>query len=547
MAWAQTSGATAGTYLAARAAEAARDLPASADLYAEALGQDPADPRLLESALVANLGLGRLDEARALAVRVVEAGLPSPLAHLTLATHEAQSGDWRAVLADQEAGRQVGPLADGLGRAWAWMGEGDTEAALSAFDELATVSGLEPFALTHKALALALSGDLAGADAVLSLPDSEGMRQTRRSVLAHAEVLGALDRRDEALRLLEVSFGAQADAPILALRDRLRSEGPFAFTLVASPAEGLAEGYFGIAAALASEDPTHALLYVRAALALNPGEAEAALLAGRLLADLGQPDLAREAYAAVPPEDPAFAAAELGRAEVLRGAGEGQAALEVLTHLSQDRPDLPDVQAALGDLLRSLDRPEEAEAAYDRAIELSPGGAGGLWYLHFTRALARQIQDDWPAAEADLRQALELRPDQPQVLNHLGYTLVDRGEKLSEALRLIEQAVELRPDSGAIVDSLGWAYFRLGRFPEAVGQLEKAASLAATDPVVNDHLGDAYWSVGREREARFQWTRALNLEPLPEEAERIRDKLAEGLDLPVAEETAALPPESTGG
>jgi Flp pilus assembly protein TadD len=98
------------------------------------------------------------------------------------------------------------------------------------------------------------------------------------------------------------------------------------------------------------------------------------------------------------------------------------------------------------------------------------------------------------------------------------------------------------------VDSLGWAYFRLGRFAEAVTQLEAAASLAATDPVVNDHLGDAYWSVGREREARFQWSRALSFDPLPEEAKRIRDKLAEGLDhLPDVEETAALPPESTGG
>jgi Flp pilus assembly protein TadD len=194
-----------------------------------------------------------------------------------------------------------------------------------------------------------------------------------------------------------------------------------------------------------------------------------------------------------------------------------------------------------------MDRAEEAEAAYDRAIALSSADGSLLWYLHFTRALSREAQGDWPGTEEDLRRSLDLRPDQPQVLNHLGYSLVERGEKLPEALGMLERAVALRPDSGAIVDSLGWAFFKLGRHGEAVAQLELAATLLPTDPVINDHLGDAYWTVGREREARFQWSRALSLEPAPEEAETIRRKLDEGLGAAATPAASAALDGTSGG
>src|SRR5690606_22346998 len=121
------------------------------------------------------------------------------------------------------------------------------------------------------------------------------------------------------------------------------------------------------------------------------------------------------------------------------------------------------------------------------------------------------------------------------LLNYYGYSLVDRGEKLAEALEMIERAVALDPRNGAYIDSLGWAYYRLGRFEDAVITLERAATLESADPVVNDHLGDAYWRVGRLREARFQWLRALSFDPEEADAQAIRHKLDFGL----AEETGA--------
>ncbi|TNC74201.1 tetratricopeptide repeat protein [Rubellimicrobium roseum] len=541
--------APAGTYLAARAARATADLPRAADLFAEALEADPADPWLLGNALSANLGLGRIEQAQALAARIVEAGLQSPYAHLVLDLGHARDGDWRGLLSELEAGRGVAPLVDGLTRGWAWAGLNDSAAAASAFDELGATPAFRSFALYHKALALAVGGNLAGAQTALA---SDGLQRTPRVVLAQAQVLAALGRPEEAMNLIDAAFGADLDAPLADLRARLAANEPVAFTLVATPAEGLAETYFSLAAVLAPEDSEAGLLYARAALALDPSHAEAAILAARLLEDLGQPALAREAYGLVPASDPLTLGAEIGRAGVLQSEDLDEAALEVLSRLAQDHPDSPEAQTALADHLRRMESFAEAEAAYGRAIALLPEGAGRLWYLHFMRALAHEGQADWPATESDLRAALRLNPDQPQVLNHLGYSLVDRGEKLDEAMEMIARAVDLRPDSGAIVDSLGWAYFRLGRYAEAVEQLELASTLLSTDPVINDHLGDAYWKVGRTREARFQWTRALSFEPAEADEARIRLKLAQGLDAVLAaeaddRETTALADEASGG
>jgi len=262
-------------------------------------------------------------------------------------------------------------------------------------------------------------------------------------------------------------------------------------------------------------------------------------MTARLLEELGQHDLANIVFASVSRDDPSFAAAELGRAEVLRAAGRQDAAIEVLEALTRSHPDMPDVYATKGDTLRQAERYNEAIAAYTRALELYEEGQGARWFVHYTRGISYHRIDDWPDAEADFRAALALRPDHPQVLNYLGYSLVERGEKLDEALGMIETAAVAQPDNGAIVDSLGWVYFQLGRYDEAVFHLERAASLEPVDAVINDHLGDAFWAVGREIEAQFQWHRALSFDPEAEEALRIRDKLQRGLDLVLVDEGLA--------
>jgi Flp pilus assembly protein TadD len=174
-------------------------------------------------------------------------------------------------------------------------------------------------------------------------------------------------------------------------------------------------------------------------------------------------------------------------------------------------------------MYRERDRYGDAEPIYSDLI----AGDAQNWRLFFARGAAREHLGRWPEAEADLRHALDLQPEQPDVMNYLGYSWVDRGEHLQEAMQMIRRAVELRPDSGAIVDSLGWAYFRMGDYDQAIEHLERAVALMPADATLNDHLGDAYWRAGRRIEARFQWQRALSYEPADRAA--IEAKLANGL------------------
>ena len=210
-----------------------------------------------------------------------------------------------------------------------------------------------------------------------------------------------------------------------------------------------------------------------------------------------------------------------------------------MQQLAKARPKVAVVWSTLGDILRRQERFSEAAAAYDRAIADLPTEQPGQWVVYYTRGICHEREKDWAAAEADFRKALELSPNQPQVLNYMGYSFLEMNTNLDEALSMIERAVAAKPEDGYIVDSLGWALYRMGRYEEAVARMEKAVELMPVDSIVNDHLGDVYWAVGRQREAEFQWKRALSFEPESEEdATRIRRKLEVGLDAVLAEEGA---------
>jgi tetratricopeptide (TPR) repeat protein len=184
---------------------------------------------------------------------------------------------------------------------------------------------------------------------------------------------------------------------------------------------------------------------------------------------------------------------------------------------------------ALGNILRARKQYADAVAVYNRAIDMISKPDRRHWVYYYARGTSYERLKNWPPAEADLKKALELYPDQPLVLNYLGYSWIDQGIQLDEGMRLIERAVAVKPDDGYIVDSLGWAHYKRGNYAEAVRYLERAVELRPDDPVLNDHLGDALWKVGREREAKFQWDQSLSLKPEPEDALKTRRKLEEGL------------------
>ncbi|WP_295509790.1 tetratricopeptide repeat protein [uncultured Sulfitobacter sp.] len=534
-----------GAYLAGRHAAARSDFAEAADYYAQALARDSMNSELLESTILAYLSLGDIAKAAPLAKVLAAKNQSSQVAYLVSTADLTQKGDFDGLLAQKGDEAGIGPWVDGLVKAWSYVGKGDMTQAITEFDKLSQEAGMQGFVMYHKALALASVGDFEGAEDIFASNKAGAAGQTRRGVIARAEILGQLDRKDQALALLKASFGDSTDPELEALVLALTNDEPIKFTQIADAKAGIAEVFFTFAAVLRSESAGdyYVLLYSRIARYLNPNHIDALLLTADLLEGLAQYDLAITELANVPANDPAYHAAELGRAAALRRSGRPEQAIEVLQQLTRSHGELPSVHSALGDALRAEDKFKAAIESYDRAIELTAETNPQRWVLFYARGISEERGGDLDEAEADFRAALAINPDQPQVLNYLGYSLVEQGRNLDEALNMIERAVAASPGSGYIVDSLGWVLYRLGRYEEAVSQMERAVELVAVDPVVNDHLGDVYWAVGRKREAEFQWRRALSFvdpEDADSEAEpdRMRRKLEVGLDVVLEEEGA---------
>lgn len=535
----------AGAYLAGRHAAVSSDYAEAARYYTEALAHDPTNAELMESGTLSLLSLGDVDRALPLARALEEKNHRSQVARLVLTADMAKKGEYEALLERGDDATGIGPWVDGLVKAWAHMGVGDVTSAMTAFDTLSEEPGMQGLVMYHKALALASVGDYESAAEIFGegLVGSAG--QTRRGVMAHAEILAQLERQQEALTLIRTSFGTGTDPELDMLIAALEAGDPVPFTHVPDPLAGMAEVFFTFAAVLKNENTGdyYVLLYSRVARYLRPDHMDALLLTAELLENLGQYQLAIDEFAAVPADSPTYHAAELGRAGALRRSGKEDQAIEVLTQLARSHGDLAVVHSTLGDLLRGREDWAGAIAAYDRAIERVPEDNRMRWVLYYSRGIAYERSGDMAASEVDFRAALAVNPEQPQVLNYLGYSLVEQQRNLDEALDMIERAVAASPDSGYIVDSLGWVLYRLGRYEEAVDQMERAVELLAVDPVINDHLGDVYWAVGRKREAEFQWRRAISFvdpEDTDGEAdpERMRRKLEVGLDAVLDEEGA---------
>lgn len=532
-----------GAYLAATVANSRSDYAEAVKWYTIALQDDPANQAMLEGAILAEIGIGDMPEAARLSKDLIAAGGKSQIAAVALIADSAKKADFESILTQGKTNGSVGGIIDDLVKAWAKIGLGRMSEANEIFDKMAKTQGLEAFGLYHKALALASAGDFEGAETILSGNTSGTISLTRRGVVARIEILSQLERNKDAITLIDANFAPGGDQDIDDLRRRLSAGEPLPFTVARNATDGIAEVFFSMAQAVNGDaNANFTLLHSRAAAYLRPDNTEAVLLTASLLEELQQFALAEATFATVPPTNGAFYIAEIGRADALRQSGQDDASLQALQSLARSHGQILSVQSALGEALRRAAKFTEAKAVFDTAIGMVTTQGPQHWPLFYARGVCKERTGDFAGAEADFRHALELAPDEPQVLNYLGYSLVDRGEKLDEALAMIQQAVARRPDSGAITDSLAWAYFRLGKYKEALEPMERASLLEPVDPVVTDHLGDVYWAVGRTREAQYQWRRALSFNPEEADATRIRKKLEIGLDAVLKEEAAAPKP-----
>jgi len=525
------SGEAIGAFLAGRQARKDGDTAAAARYFARALSHDPDNTWLARSSFLLDVSDGRLERALPLADRIADQYEQAPVAKLVQAADHLKHGRFgkmERVVNDagtRGAMQLIGPLM----KAWSAFGGGNLERALGQLKQLEGKKSFEPFLAYHQALLLGASGDAAGALAALdALPENFSLNLRKR--LVYAALLEKRDGPEAATAYLKGLTARYGEDPVL--RAYLIHGRPIAAAFPAGTAQqGMAEGFYDAAAAL-SQDSVEEVsrIYVRLALYLSPELDVAHALLGDMMDDERRWEDAIAAYQRIGEDSPYNWSARIRIAWARDSLGQTEEAVKLLRAMADERPDNVSTLATLADVLRGHSRFQEAAEVYLEALSRIGTPEPRHWSIFYALGIAQERSLDWTAAEQNLLRALELSPNQPLVMNYLGYSWADQGTKLDAAVEMIQKAVDLRPADGYVIDSLGWVYYKKGDYQSALKHLERATELRPEDPTINEHLGDVYWKVGRRLESCFQWRHALSLDPDEKQIPIIRAKMAEGLD-----------------
>ncbi|MGN6489127.1 MAG: tetratricopeptide repeat protein [Devosia sp.] len=542
---------TTGNFLAGREALADLRTADAAQYFSDAAAGDWDNPILVERSFLAYAANGQIPDSARVARHLLELSSPNDLATLVIGTEALKDRRYAAggrALANVGGDTYAG-IAGGVLRAWALTADGKLDEANKVLDGIGQ-GGLEDFLVFHRALMAEVAGRSADA-LTLGKKAYEADPYVARIVEAYTRMLGNAGRFDEAEKVI-ADYGKQGlshplvDA-VKAKIDKKQRPGVFA----ADAQAGAAELFHSIGVALAREGTRDvAAVFLQLGMYLDPGADVIDLVYAQMLDAAGQHEAANAIYDKLPRNSPLKPMATVRVAENLDALGNRDEALRRLGNIVATNPADVEALSVLGDMQRGAKQYAEAADTYSKARAVTGGASPGDWRFYYVRGISHERNKQWPEAEADFKKALSLNPDQPQVLNYLGYSWVDQGVNLLPALEMIQKAVAASPNDGYIIDSLGWAYYRLGRYDDAVTQLEQAVQLRSTDPEINDHLGDAYWRAGRKLEARFQWNIAASVDQEGAVKERVALKLKDGLDAvspapdpgPVAEGQAAPTP-----
>jgi tetratricopeptide (TPR) repeat protein len=520
-----------GSFLAAQHASRERDAAAAANFYRSALRNDPKNNELLDRTFLSVLLNGDVEEAVRLADRVLAVDKDDRIARLVLGVRAIKQKQYQ--VARQQFAQSVrGPITDlaaVLLSAWTQSTAAESKSAVDAIDKLSGPDWYGIFKELHAGMILDAAGQKAAAGKRL-----EHAYQLDATALRVVQAYGSYQSRngakDDALKTFKAFEEVLPHHPLIAESMADLNAGKKLPILIDSPQAGAAEVLYGLGAALGRRGGEDlGLIYLQLSLYLVPSHQLALLSLADLYEGLKKPELAIKTYERMPPNSPLERSALIQRAIDLDGSDRSDEAKADLQKLITASPTDLEAIMALGNLLRGRKQFAECADVYSKGLATMPKPDKSAWTLFYFRGICFERSKQWPKAEADLKKALELFPDQPHVLNYLGYSWVDKGMNLDEGMAMIKRAVEQRADDGYIVDSLGWANYRIGKYEEAVKELDRAVELKPEDPTINDHLGDAYWKVGRTVEARFQWAHARDLGPEAEDLPAIEAKLKSGL------------------
>jgi tetratricopeptide (TPR) repeat protein/outer membrane murein-binding lipoprotein Lpp len=543
---------TVGDYLSARLAARTNDVGAAAQAFAAAQAEAPGAPQILRDAFFFQLAAGNIDAAKPLAARLaaLEDAGDDGLAAMVLAAHAIKHKDYvkaRAAFLDEDVAGYMVPTVN-IVRAWLAAPSGGAEAALASLRENAggEFKGFYPL---QQAFLSEQAGQLDQARAAYQLAVMSFGGPVEVAVYG-----GFLERADDQAAAREF-YELMAETPGLARiparaglarLDAGAAPPPIAAT---SPAQGVAVAFYALANGILQQTVSQRaaaqeagfkvgdanynmpLAFAQLALYLDPAFDGARRLSGSILNVYGESEKAIAMLSQISPSSPYYQQTRIEIAGALNTLDRGDEAISMLRKAARREKNSYDVRLALSGLVAAKGEHRDAVKILDAVIaSLDAEPQSDAWRLYLSRAVSLMAIDDWPRAEADLKRAVALAPEEAIALNYLGYSWAERGENLDEAFDLIEKAVVLDPNSGAIIDSLGWAYYQRGHYEVAVGHLEQAASLEPGDPTVTDHLGDVYWRLGRKIEAGYQWRRVLELEPDDALRASVEKKLEFGLD-----------------
>jgi tetratricopeptide (TPR) repeat protein len=544
-----TNTSASGSYLAARHAGQQRDAAAAASYYRAALKRDPNNPELLDRAFLSFLVDGDVDEAVKFAERVAQADKNDRVARLVLGVNALKRKQYASAKRDLAQSIR-GPITDltaSLLSAWSTFAANDSKGAIAAIDHLAGPDWYAIFKDLHAGLIYDLAGNQKEAGKRLERAhklDSTALRV----VQAYGSWLSRNRSPKEALAVFEAFDKALPRHPLVMESMEKLKAGEKLPALVTNAQAGAAEALYGLGASLGRRGGEDlGLVYLQLSLFLSPSHPLALLSLADLYESLKKPELAIKIYERVPQGSPLHRNAAIQMAANLDSLERADDAQKHLEALIKQNPDDLEAIMALGNVLRGHKKFAECANVYAKGIATISKPEKANWIVFYFRGICYERSKQWAKAETDLKKALELFPDQPHVLNYLGYSWIDQGVKLDEGMEMIKKAVQQRPDDGYIVDSLGWAYYRLGNYEEATKQLERAIELKPEDPTINDHLGDAYWRVGRVLEAKFQWAHARDLNPDAEELPKIEEKLKSGLPDETSSQAKAVRKSGDGG
>ncbi len=515
-----------GSYLAGRFAQRQQDWNAAQSYVNTVISFDTGNNALEQRAFLLSLGAGEYDRAKKLAENISKSPKgDSDLALIYLACDALSNNEFEKAItfAARLPKDGFGQFTKPLLTAWAKVGLGQKEEALALLRD--HTASDDPTYNFHAGLIEEMLGNTAAASRYFETAIKNG--PTLNAAVMAARFFQKNDRQDLTEKIYKSLAKSYPMSPFITELRNHTTEG----TSVKTPAEGAGIALFDLASLLYERRSyDSAQVYGRLVQRLVPSSDFVSMMMGDIAAVGNQYQASVASYERISENSPLYWLARLRVAEVYEAMEDQPRAVELLQSLSLNEKTRLPALAALGDIHRRQGRYAAAVESYNAAIEVVDKSKPEYWTIFYARGMALERINEWDRAEKDLMAALAFQPDNPMILNFIGYTWAEKGLNLDRALEFTRRAAELKPEDGYILDSHGWALYRMGKYTEAVQWMERAVAQTPDEAAILDHLGDAYWQVGRKNEARFKWKHAMENSKDAEFRAAVTHKIKNGVE-----------------